>query len=138
MASKISGKKEGLILAFGRTLVPRCQATNRRGEQCLKAAIQNKSVCRNHGGKSTGARTEEGKRRSREANLIHGDRSVQGMLRAKEDSVRLRQLTDAVRVLGLATNVKRVRGKWPEGYQPIEDLAGVEDLVQKLRIRREG
>ena len=138
MATKISGKKEGLILAFGRTLVPRCQATNRRGEQCLKAAMQNKSVCRNHGGRSTGARTEEGKRRSREANLIHGDRSVQGMLRAREDSVRVRQLVDAVRVLGLAANVKRVRGKWPEGYQPIEDEAGVLDLVQKLRIRGEG
>ena len=125
-------------MAFGRTLVPRCQATNRRGEQCLKAAIRNKSVCRNHGGKSTGARTEEGKRRSREANLTHGDRSVQGTLRAREDGVRMRQLTDAVRVLGLAANVKRVRGKWPEGYQPIEDEAGVLDLVKKLRIRGEG
>ena len=138
MASKISRKKEGLILAFGRTLVPRCQATNRRGEQCAKTAIKNKSVCRNHGGRSNGAKSEEGKRRSREANLIHGERSVQGMLRAREDSVRVRQLVDAVRVLGLATNVKRVRGKWPEGYQPIEDEAGVLDLVQKLRIRRGG
>ena len=138
MASKISTTKAALILAFGQKLVPRCQATNRRGEQCLKAAIQNKSVCRNHGGKSTGARTEEGKRRSREANLIHGERSVQGMLRAREDRVRIRQLADAVRVLGLAANVKRVRGKWPEGYQPIEDEAGVLDLVQKLRIRRGG
>ena len=100
--------------------------------------MQNKSVCRNHGGRSTGARTEEGKRRSREANLIHGERSVQGMLRAREDSVRVRQLVDAVRVLGLAANVKRVRGKWPEGYQPIEDEAGVLDLVKKLRIRGEG
>jgi len=100
--------------------------------------MQNKAVCRNHGGKSTGARTESGKQRSREANLHHGQRSVQGILRAREDGVRVRQLADAVRVLGLGTKVKRVRGKWPEGYQPIEDLAGVEDLVQKLRIRREG
>jgi hypothetical protein len=60
------------------------------------------------------------------------------MLRAREDSVRVRQLVDAVRVLGLAANVKRVRGKWPEGYRPIEDEAGVLDLAQKLRIRREG
>ena len=138
MASKISTTKAALILAFGKTLVPRCQAPNRRGEQCAKTAMKNRSVCRNHGGRSTGARTEEGKRRSREANLIHGERSVQGMLRAREDSVRVRQLVDAVRVLGLAANVKRVRGKWPEGYQPIEDEAGVLDLVQKLRIRGEG
>ena len=138
MATKISGKKEGLIIAFGRTLVPRCQATNRRGEQCRKVAVRDKSVCRNHGGRSAGAKSEEGKRRSREANLIHGERSVQGTLRAREDGVRLRQLTDAVRVLGLAANVKRVRGKWPEGYRPIEDEAGVLGLVKKLRIRREG
>ena len=138
MATKISGKKERLILAFGRTLVPRCQATNRRGEQCRKVAVRDKSICRNHGGRSTGARTEEGKRRSREANLIHGERSVQGMHRAREDSVRIRQLADAVRVLGLAANVNRVRGKWPEGYRPIEDEAGVLDLVKKLRIRGEG
>ena len=138
MASKISTTKAALILAFGKKLVPRCQATNRRGEQCSKTAVKNRLVCRNHGGRSTGAKSEEGKRRSREANLIHGERSVQGMLRAREDGVRMRQLTDAVRVLGLATNVKRVRGKWPEGYQPIEDEAGVLDLVQKLRIRGEG
>jgi hypothetical protein len=136
MASKISTTKAALIRAFGKTLVPRCQATNRRGEQCRKAAVRNKVVCRNHGGKSLGARSEQGKRRSREANLIHGDRSVQGMLRAKEDSVRVRQLVDAVRVLGFATNVKRVRGKWPEGYRPIEDEAGVLDLLKKLRIRQ--
>jgi hypothetical protein len=135
---KLAQKKERLILAFGRILVQRCQASNRRGAQCAKTAIQNKSVCRNHGGKSTGARTEEGKRRSREANLHHGERSVQGTLRAREDGVRVRQLADAVRVLGLGANVKRARGKWPEGYKPIEDEAGVLDLVQKLRIRREG
>jgi hypothetical protein len=58
------------------------------------------------------------------------------MLRAREDGVRIRQLADAARVLGLATSVKRVRGKWPEGYQPIEDMAGVEELVQKLVIER--
>jgi len=137
MDTKLSTKKERLILVFGQTLVKRCQASNRRGKQCLKAAMQNKAVCRNHGGRSTGARSESGKQRSREANLIHGQRSVEGTLRAREDGVRVRQLADAVRVLGLAT-VKRVRGKWPEGYKPIEDMAGVEELVQKLRIRREG
>jgi hypothetical protein len=138
MASKISTTKAALIIAFGTTPVPRCQATNRRGKQCLKAAMQQKAVCRNHGGRSTGAKSEDGKRRSREANLHHGQRSVQGMLRAREDGVRIRQLTDAARVLGLATSVKRVRGKWPEAYRPIEDEAGVLDLVQKLRIRGEG
>jgi len=138
MATKISTTKERLILAFGQTLVQRCQATNRRGEQCSKTAIKNKSVCRNHGGRSTGAKSEAGKQRSREACLIHGQRSVQGILRAREDGVRVRQLTDAARVLGLGANVKRVRGKWPEGYKPIEDMEAVKDLVQKLRIRREG
>jgi hypothetical protein len=127
------------MLIFGKHEARQCVAKSKRSQlQCGKAACIGKRVCHIHGGKSTGAKSEAGKRRSREANLTHGERSVQGMLRAREDSVRVRQLVDAVRVLGLAANVNRVRGKWPEGYQPIEDEAGVLDLVQKLRIRRGG
>jgi hypothetical protein len=58
------------------------------------------------------------------------------MLRAREDGVRIRQLADALRVLGLVTNIKRGRGRWPAAYRPIEDEAGVLDLIQKLVIER--
>jgi hypothetical protein len=125
------------MLIFGKHEAAQCAAKSKRSQlQCGKAAMRGKRVCHIHGGRSTGARTESGKRRSREANLHHGERSVQGILRAREDGVRVRQLTDAVRVLGLGANVKRVRGKWPEGYKPIEDMEAVKDLVQKLVIEQ--
>ena len=136
MATKISGKREGLILAFGRTLVPRCQATNRHGDQCLKAAIQNKAVCRNHGGRSTGATSEAGKQRSRKANWVHGERSAEAMMKASKDAARIRELADALRVLNALNTNERFRGAWPAQYTPIHDMAGVEELVQKLVIEQ--
>ena len=136
MATKISGKRESLILVFGRTLVPRCQATNRRGEQCLKAAIQNKAVCRTHGGRSTGAKSEAGKQLSRKANWVHGNRSAEAMMKASKDAARVRELADALRVLNALNTNERFRGAWPAQYTPIHDMAGVEELVQKLVIEQ--
>ena len=55
----------------------RCLAKTRRGTPCMRAAEKNpitgrRSRCRLHGGLSSGPRTEEGRRRSREAVLRHG------------------------------------------------------------------
>ena len=53
--------------------VPRCQALSKRSqEQCRKAAIRGKSVCRVHGGLSTGAKSEEGRKRCAKAKFVHG------------------------------------------------------------------
>ena len=53
--------------------VPRCQALSKRSqEQCRKAAIRGKSVCRMHGGLSTGPVTAEGRKRCAEARTLHG------------------------------------------------------------------
>ena len=136
MDTKISTTKAALIIAFGTTPVPRCQATNRRGKQCLKAAIQNKAVCRNHGGRSTGAKTESGERRSRKANWIHGGRSAEAMLKASKDAARIRELADALRVLNALNTDERFRGVWPAQYTPIHDMEGVEELVQKLVLEQ--
>lgn len=50
-----------------------CGAKSRRrnGLPCRQPAMKN-GHCRMHGGKCTGPRTREGKRRSAEANLKHG------------------------------------------------------------------
>jgi hypothetical protein len=53
------------------TKAPRCGAKNRRGLPCQQPAMKN-GRCRLHGGKSTGARTAEGRRRIAQANLKHG------------------------------------------------------------------
>ncbi len=57
----------------GRIACHRCQALSKRSQlQCKKPAMQGKRVCRNHGGKSSGAKTPEGKKRRDSACLVHG------------------------------------------------------------------
>jgi hypothetical protein len=119
MASKISTTKERLILAFGRTLVQRCQATNRRGEQCSKTAIRNKSVCRFHGGKSTGPRTEEGIERVRQANTRTGVYAKEFVKESQAAKARLRVIEQAAYEAGLIK--VRIRGRKPQSNDPSVD-----------------
>ena len=65
---------EKYINLFGQdTPAPRCQAQSKRSkQQCRKAAIRGKQVCRLHGGASTGPRTEQGRKRCAAAKTIHG------------------------------------------------------------------
>jgi len=119
MATKISTTKERLILAFGRTLVPRCQATSRRGEQCAKTAIRNKSVCRFHGGKSTGPRTEEGIERVRQANTRTGVYAKEFVKESQAAKARLRVIEQAAFEAGLLKT--RIRGRKPQSNDPNVD-----------------
>ena len=50
----------------------RCGAKTRAGTPCKKAAIKGRVRCRNHGGASTGPRTEAGRARIATAQLKHG------------------------------------------------------------------
>ena len=67
-------KNEKYVTLFGQcTPAQRCQAKSKRSqEQCKKAAIRGKQVCRTHGGLSTGPRTERGRKRCADARTIHG------------------------------------------------------------------
>jgi len=62
------------INLFGKnTPAPRCQARSKRSqEQCKKAAVRGKQVCRVHGGASTGPVTAAGRKRCAEARTVHG------------------------------------------------------------------
>jgi hypothetical protein len=55
---------------------PRCGAATRAGGACRQPAMAN-SRCRFHGGKSTGPRTAEGRRRAQTARLVHGFRTAE-------------------------------------------------------------
>ena len=65
---------EKYINLFGQdTPAHRCQAQSKRSkQQCRKAAIRGKQVCRIHGGLSTGPRTSEGRKRCAIAKTVHG------------------------------------------------------------------
>ncbi len=61
----INGKEYQFLLS------PRCGAKTRKGAPCRSPAMPN-GRCRMHGGKSTGPKTEAGRKRCGEARLIHG------------------------------------------------------------------
>ena len=70
----MAGTLEKYVTLFGQdTFAPRCQAQSKRsGQQCRKAAVRGKQVCRIHGGKSTGPMTEQGRKRCAAAKTVHG------------------------------------------------------------------
>jgi hypothetical protein len=80
------------------TQAPRCGARTRRGGRCRRAAERNPRTgrrlrCRLHGGLSTGAKTEKGKKRSAAAPLRHGRytkayNAVKAILSEKLEAIR--------------------------------------------------
>ena len=72
-----SSEKEAFILTLGgRIRCPRCQAQSKRTkQQCRSPAIRGKRVCRIHGGRSTGPKTEQGRNLCGAARTIHGRES---------------------------------------------------------------
>jgi len=56
---------------------PRCGAKNRAGNPCQAPAMKGRKRCRMHGGRSTGPKTAEGRRRCQQAAWRHGGYSQQ-------------------------------------------------------------
>ena len=90
------------ITAFKSTQVRRCQAKSKRsGDQCRKAAMRGKMVCRTHGGASTGPKTPEGRQKCAEAKTVHG-RETREIRRKRDVKLReLRELEIAMKASGL-------------------------------------
>ena len=66
-------REQYMTLASGRIRCVRCQATSKRTKlQCGAPAVKGKRVCRFHGGKSTGPKTDEGRMRCGIAKTVHG------------------------------------------------------------------
>jgi len=83
-------------VTFGITM-PRCQAKSKRsGSQSLKAAMRGKTVCRTHGGASTGPRTPTGRHKCAEVKTVHGRETR--AIRAIRDE-KLRELRDLERFM---------------------------------------
>jgi hypothetical protein len=78
--------------------MPKCQAKAKStGQRCKNVAIKGKRVCYLHGGKSTGAKTEEGKKRSKYARLRNGNYSA----KVKQNRKELMALNRYFKILGL-------------------------------------
>ena len=126
-------KEQYLVLAGGRIQCFRCQAKSKRtGLQCRAPSMSGKAMCAKHGGKSTGPKTEAGRRKIAAANLKHGLCTKEAIAERQEIAARLAQLEDVMHLTGM-TQAGRTRGRKPIRYEPILTL---EDAPRLLGIGR--
>ncbi|MFM9038774.1 MAG: HGGxSTG domain-containing protein [Betaproteobacteria bacterium] len=128
-----------IVLAGGRITCLRCTARAKSSQaQCRKAAlrISRTQKCRLHGGKSKGPVTAEGKRKSAIAPLKTGRFTKEAILRDSSSRVTLRQLRDAMVVLAMAQGMKKLRGRKPAAYIPIETLQDVWEMKLRDALQR--
>ena len=108
-------KQTWLLTAGNKIHCRRCQATSKRTRlQCGAPALSGKSVCRFHGGRSTGPRTEAGKARIAAAMTVHGNSTRQARAELSEELMQLAILEEIARMAGVITG--RSRGRRP-GYR---------------------
>ena len=65
--------------------------------------MKGKRVCRTHGGRSTGPRTDEGRQRCADAKTIHGNETRKARTERAEGMRRLRTLEELGYALGIMT-----------------------------------
>ena len=126
-------KSAPYTVTFGITML-RCQAKSKRsGNQCLKAAMKGKAVCRTHGGASTGPRTPTGRQKCAEVKTMHG-RETRGIRAMRDVKLReLRYLERFMRSEGTLGRVDDARLKikvFILGINSFYIIAGVLELLQ--------
>ena len=113
---------KSLSTANGKIICPRCQATSKRTRlQCGAPAERGKRVCRFHGARSTGPKTEEGRQRISRSKTQHGDETRQARAERSAMSAKILALEDILFLINAATG-HRTRGRKPESYTPITTL----------------
>lgn len=106
-------KEPYLSTCGGNIICRRCQALSKRTHlQCKAPAAAGKSVCRFHGGRSTGPRTAEGRQRCAEARTIHGLSARADRAELSAELAVLAQLEELARQVGLIDG-PRSRGRRP-------------------------
>ena len=115
-----------LITLGGRVTCQRCQAKSKRTKlQCAAPALKGKRVCKTHGGRSTGPKTEAGRQRCAEAKTIHGRETREVRTERSLAMARLAVLEAVGFSIGLVSG-GRTRGRRPdrmaEAYPELQDL----------------
>ena len=110
----MNSTQQYVVLAGGRIRCRQCTAKSKRTQQQCKApAMRTKRVCRIHGGKSTGAKTPDGKLKIAMAHTKHGQETrairkersmVLGELSLIEDWMYALKMTDMPRIRGRKSN----------------------------------
>ena len=121
MSSQTLHLAQSLTTLGGRVVCQRCQAKSKRTKlQCAAPALKGKRVCKTHGGRSTGPKTEAGRQRCAEAKTIHGRETREARNERSLGSARLAVLEEVGFSIGLMSG-SRTRGRRPdhmaEAYQ---------------------
>ena len=105
--------REPRVLVFGQYSCNQCTAKSKRsGVRCLAPAVKGKSVCRMHGGKSTGPRTEKGLLQSGRSRLTHGTKTRRVRLEHKKAMLAIRALEESALFHGISWG-PRIAGRKP-------------------------
>ena len=101
------------VIAGGHITCNQCQATSKRSRQRCKApSMKGKLVCKIHGGRSTGPKTEAGRQRCAEAKAVHGLETRDARTERSLASARLAVLEEVGFLLGFMSG-DRTRGRKP-------------------------
>ena len=120
----------------GRIICQRCQAKSKRTKlQCAAPALKGKRVCKTHGGRSTGPKTEAGRQRCSEAKTIHGRETREMRTERSLASARLAVLEQAGHELGFMGGT-RTRGVKPNKMTQV--MPELQKMVRRIRIKSLG
>ena len=118
----------------GRVTCQRCQAKSKRTKlQCAAPALKGKRVCKTHGGRSTGPKTEAGRQRCAEAKTIHGRETREVRIERSLASARLAVLEEVGHKLGFM-NGTRTRGRKPDRAD--EAYPELQEMVRNFQIKK--
>ncbi len=87
--------------------------SKRTGLQCKALAVKGKLVCRTHGGKSIGPKSEQGRKRCAEAKTVHGRKTREIRAERSRKSAELHILADLGNAIGLFSGKAALRGRPP-------------------------
>ncbi len=132
----IDGKEIYLLTAGGRITCLRCTAkSTRSGVQCRRPALTTSRTqkCQYHGGRNSGPKTQEGRRRIGAAHLKHGEATQEARQEDSLAAARLRRLEDAMYVLGMTT-APRTRGRKSRHYLPVRTVDDIRKMVIEAEL----
>ena len=134
MNTKTLHLEQTLQTLGGRVICQRCQAKSKRTKlQCAAPALKGKRVCKTHGGRSTGPKSEAGRKRCAQAQSIHGRETREARSERSLASARLAVLETVGFSIGLMSGT-RTRGAKPN--RMAEAFPELQALFQKMLIER--
>jgi len=101
----VSETTEFFVIAGGKIHCRQCNALSKRTRaRCQAPAIRGRTKCRFHGGRSTGARTPEGKTRS--SRTTHGTATRAARQESSRELVEIQRLRVLAWLVGLVSTMR--------------------------------